>query len=193
MNLSETPGAAGLPAAAFIRRFGNARDGFAAMEFALIAPVLISIYFAVTELSDGYMASTKVTQVASTAADLTAQESSVCNAEMTDVFSALSAIMFPYPSNNMQIRISSLVDTGNGTLKVAWSDAQNTTPRSVNEVVPVPTGLVTSGSGDSLILAEVTYDYSSPAGHLLYGTRQFSDRFYLNPRRALQIARTAGC
>jgi Flp pilus assembly protein TadG len=193
MNPIEIARAAGWPALAFIRRFGKARGGFAAMEFALIAPVLISIYFAVTELTDGYMASTKVTQVASTAADLAAQDNSICNAEMTDIFSALNAIMFPYPANNMQIKISSLVDAGDGTLKVAWSDAQNTTPRSVNEVVPVPTGLVTSGSGDSLILAEVTYDYSSPAGHLLYGTRQFSDRFYLNPRRALQIARTAGC
>lgn len=161
------------------------------MEFAIMSPVMISLYFGVTELSDGYGASTKATAVASTGADLIAQETSVCNAEMNDVFAALNAIMFPYPTNNMQIVISSLVDTGGGTIKVAWSDAQNTTARTVNSIVIVPTGLVSAGG--SVVLAEVTYNYSSPTGHLIYGSMPLSDKFYLHPRRTVQIARTAGC
>lgn len=181
-------------AAAFIRRFVTARDGVMATEFALIAPIMIAMYFGVTELSDAYTAKSKVTVVTSTAADLTAQETSVCNAEMNDIFAALSAIMFPYPTNNAKITISSLVDAGNGTVRVAWSDALNATPRVVNSTVAIPAGLVTSGSGSSVIFAEVTYTYSSPAGYLIFGTRPLSDKFYLRPRRTMQIARSAnGC
>jgi hypothetical protein len=74
---------------------------------------------------------------------------------------------------------------------VAWSDAKNTSPRGVNSIVAVPAGLVTSGGGGSVVLAEVTYDYSSPTGQLIYGSIPLSDKFYLHPRRALQIARSA--
>jgi Flp pilus assembly protein TadG len=178
-------------ATAFLWDFGLSHKGVMATEFALIAPIMISMYFGVTELSDGYTAKGKVTVVASTAADLTAQEAAVCDAEMNDIFAALGAIMFPYPTNNMKIKISSLIDDGNGGVKVAWSDAQNTTPRVVNSTVSIPSGLVTKGSGGSVIFAEVTYNYSSPAGYLIYGTIPLSDQFYLHPRRAAQIARSA--
>jgi Flp pilus assembly protein TadG len=180
--------------ASFMRRFHRSREGVMATEFALIAPIMIVMYFGVTELSDAFTASSKVTTVASSAADLTARESAVCNAEMDDIFAALTAIMFPYPQNNMQIVISSLIDTGTGTVKVAWSDAVNTTPRAVNSTVPIPAGLVTNGSGASVIFTEVTYNYSSPAGYLIYGTWPLHDQFYLRPRRAAQITRSAnGC
>lgn len=178
----------------FFRRFHSAREGVIATEFALIAPIMIVMYFGVAEIADAFTASSKVTSVASSAADLTARESAVCNAEISDIFSAMIAIMFPYPQNNMQITISSLIDTGTGTVKVAWSDALNTTPRLVNSVVAIPAGLVTSGGGGSVIFTEVTYNYSSPAGYLIYGTRPLHDSFYLRPRRTAQITRSAnGC
>ena len=173
----------------FCGRFAAATEGMVAVEFALIAPVMIGMFFAVNELSDGLEASTKVTSVASTAADLIAQEKSVCNAEITDVFAALNSIMFPYPQNNMSIRISSLIDGGNGVVKVAWSDAQNTPPRNVNSTVAVPAGLVTAGS--SVIFAEVAYNFNSGTGKYLIGGRTINDKFYLHPRKMAQIPRTA--
>ena len=99
--------------------------------------------------------------------------------------------MYPYPTNpNMKIIVSSLIDVGNNQVKVAWSDAQNTTARTVNSIVSIPAGLVTSGGGGSVILAEVTYGYTSPAGHLIVGTLTMTDKFYERPRQTAQITRT---
>lgn len=165
-------------------------SGMAATEFALIAPVMLALYFGVTELADGLMANTKSASVAATAADLTAQNDKLCNTEMTDIFSALNAIMFPYPTANTRIVISSIVDSGSNQVRVAWSDAQNGTPRPVNQVVSIPTGLVQNGSGGSVILAEVTYHYSSPAGQLIYGSIPMNYTFYLHPRRTSVVTRT---
>ena len=175
-------------AIAGLRSFGEACEAMAAVEFAITVPVMISLYFGVTELSDGFTASTKVTSVASTAGDLLAQEKSVCDAEMNDVFTALRALMYPFPLNQMQIIVSSLVDAGGGTVRVAWSDASNASPRAVGSVVGIPAGLV--GVGGSVVLAEVTYSYSSPTGHLIIGVVPLSDKFYLHPRRIAQIARS---
>src|SRR3982074_3750711 len=139
--------------------FGVACEGVGAVEFAVVAPVMISLYFGVTELADGFTASTKVTSVASTAGDLLAQEKSVCDAEMNDVSTALRSLMYPFALNQMQIIVSSLIDAGGGTVKVAWSDASNASPRAPGSVVSVPAGLVAVGG--SVVLAEVTYNYSS--------------------------------
>lgn len=173
----------------FLGRFAHARDGIAALEFAVISPIMISLYFGVTELSDALTAGAKTTAVAASAADLVAQDTKICNAEMNDVFSALDAIMFPYPGGNMHIVISSLIDAGNGTVKVAWSDAHNGSPRAVNSIVPIPSGLVDTGG--SVIFAEVSYNYSSPTGKLIYGSIPLNDKFYMRPRRTSQVSRTA--
>jgi Flp pilus assembly protein TadG len=177
----------------FTGRFAAACEGMVAVEFALIAPVMITTFFAVSELSDGLEAGTKVTQVASTAADLVGQEKTICDAEMNDVFAALNALMFPYATNNMGIRISSLIDGGNGVVKVAWSDAQNMAPRTVNSAVTVPAGLIVSNSGGSAIFAEVGYTYTSTFGIWLHGAQPVADQFYEHPRKVLQVARTSAC
>ena len=53
---------------AHVKKFATARDGLAAVEFAIISPLLITMYFGVTEIADAFTASTKATTVASTAA-----------------------------------------------------------------------------------------------------------------------------
>jgi len=174
-----------------VHRFAAASSGMAAAEFAIIAPVMIITYFGATEIADAYDASTKTTAVASTAADLIAQEKIVCDAEMNDTFSALNAIMYPFPPNNMKIRISSLIDNGNSTVKVAWSDAQNDTPRAVNSAVTIPSGLVTTGG--SVIMAEVTYTYNSPTKSFFPTATLINDIYYLHPRKTNQITRESAC
>jgi Flp pilus assembly protein TadG len=174
-----------------IREFLRERSGLAAVEFAMIAPIMLSIYFAITELCDGFTANMKVTGVASAAADLFAQKKIITNADKDDIFAAVTSLMYPYPASTaMTIKVSSLIDNGNGTVKVAWSDAQNTTARTVNSIVSIPNGLVTSGSGGSVIIAEVTYGYASPAGELIVGTLTMNDTFYSRPRQVAQITRT---
>lgn len=188
MNLSET--FIGRPLMRFVRRFSTACEAMVAVEFAFIAPVMIVIFFGVTELSDGLEASTKVTSVASSAADLVAQEKVICNAEMTDVFAALNAIMFPYPADTaMSIRISSVVDAGSGIAKVAWSDGQNIAARTVNSTVTgLPAGLIDTNG--SIIFTEVSYNYVNPTGQWLHGTIVMTDKFYAHPRKVAQITRT---
>ena len=167
--------------------FGRNHDGIAATEFAMIAPVMIVLYFGATELSDAYIVNTRVTRIASTAADLVALDTAITDNEMTNIFDALETIMFPYDSSETQIVISSLVDSGSGVVKVEWSDAQNATPRSVNSTVSVPTGVVASGG--SVVYAEVSHEYSSATGKVIYGTIELTDEFYVRPRRATKVAR----
>ncbi len=170
-------------------RFRRATAGIAAVEFAMLAPILAAMFLGTIELSDALNCQQKVTGMASTAADLIAQETSVSNADMSNVFAAVNSIVYPYPTAGLKIVVSSIIDNGQGGAKVAWSSAQNTTARGVNSTLTVPAGVITSGG--SVILVEVTYPYASPVSDYITGTVNMTSMFYARPRRSVTVARTS--
>lgn len=176
------------------RKFRRAESGLAAVEFALIAPVLVTLLLGTVELSNALNAHQKVTLLASTGADLVAQATSVSSSDMSNIFAAVDAVIYPFAAANAEIVISSIVSDGNGNGTVAWSRAQNTTPLTANAAVTVPAGLMTSSqcpaNACSVILATVTYNYTSPFGHFIVGTLPMSDIFYARPRRSATVAYT---
>ena len=171
-----------------LRKLRAAKGGMAAVEFALFVPALLALVFGAIEVTNVLIVKADTTNIASTAADLVAQESSVSNADMTNVFNALTALIFPYSASGAKIVITSVVDDGHGGGKVAWSDAYNGTPRSAGSAVSVPTGLITTGG--SVVLSEVTYAYSSPSTYLVKLPVTMTNNFYSHPRRVAQISRT---
>jgi Flp pilus assembly protein TadG len=168
-------------------RFGRDRKGLAAVEFALIAPVMIVMFFGASELSSAVDCNARVGRVASTVADLVAQSTTVSSSDTANFFAAANTVLYPYASANAKIVVSSLVDNGKGATTVAWSDAQNATPRSVGATVSVPTGLVTSGSGGSVIYTEITYTFTPAVAYFLGTSVTLTDHFYSKPRRSLTV------
>jgi Flp pilus assembly protein TadG len=172
-----------------LQRFRRAKDGLAAVEFAMLAPVLITLFMGSIAMTDALACKQKVTGMAATAADLVAQASNMSNADVSNVFSAINSIVYPYPVTGLKIVITSLSDNGSGGGKVLWSDAQNATARSVGSNVTVPAGVITSGG--SVILVEVTYPYASAVTSMLPGTTNMTSTFYARPRRSTTVTRSA--
>ena len=171
-----------------LRRFLIDCAGLAAVEFALIFPLMIAFYFGAIETSHMLTANRRVTSVAYSAADITAQAISVSNSDMSDIFAASSAILRPFSTTPLSIRISSVVADSGGVNKVAWSDSYQGTALAVGATVALPAGLTSPGT--SVIMAEVTYQYSSPISKTVTEQVTFTDTAYLKPRRASQVART---
>jgi Flp pilus assembly protein TadG len=161
--------------------------GVSAIEFALIAPVIILIYFGAIELSLLARADRRVTTTASSLGDLTARLVNVTDADMQELYNASVVLMSPYPASSARMRISSVVDNGDGQTRVAWSDAFNMTAYSENALITIPEGLIASPG--SVIVAEVEFDYESTVGFVLDASQTIEDTFYLRPRRVNTISR----
>ena len=184
-------------------QFLTKRDGAIAVEFAFVAPVMIGMFFGLTELALALGVRADVINLTSVGADLVAQEKAVTTADMTNVFSALSAMLYPYSTTPAQITISSVIDNNTTTTgKVAWSCTQGGTARTANSVYTFPTaaqGVITKGGGGSVIMAEVSYSYSLPItisipGVInLSGPYAMSSTFYTKPRRVAQITAPSSC
>jgi Flp pilus assembly protein TadG len=171
-----------------LHRFIHDYKGLAAVEFALILPLMIAFYFGGVEMTNMLVANRRVTAVAYTAADLTAQSASLNDSDIADIFAASATILQPFSTTPLQVRISSVVANASNVAEVAWSDGFQTAPLAVGSTVTLPTGLTTPGS--SVVFVETTYDYASPIGETVTGTISFSETAYLKPRRAVQITRT---
>jgi Flp pilus assembly protein TadG len=179
-----------------LSRFRRAKDGLAAIEFGMLLPVMVTMFLGGVEVTDALACKQKVTGLASTAADMVAQAKAMTTSDLSNVFAADTAIVYPYPECSsantcLKITISSLVDNGAGGAKVAWSCTRYGTARAVNSVVTVPTGVILSGG--SVILAEVSYPYKSKVSDFLVGTTTMTSNFYSRPRRSTTVTAPSSC
>jgi Flp pilus assembly protein TadG len=163
----------------------RAQDGLAAVEFAIMAPVLGALLMGTIEICNALGANTRINSVAATAADLTSQVSTLAPADLTNIFGAGNAIMYPFVATGTTIVVTSIVNK-NGANTVCWSQAQNGTARSVGATMTVPTGLIVTGG--SVIYAEASYNYTSPIQKYFVGAVKMSNTFYARPRMSLQVA-----
>jgi Flp pilus assembly protein TadG len=178
-----------LDSTALIRRFSDDRKGVSAVEFALIAPLLVTLYFGGIEITTAVAVDRKMTLVAHTVADLVAQSSSITNSEMTDILNASSAIASPYTTANLKVVVSSVVINSSNVATIAWSDTLNGTKRTVGETVTLPGALNIKDS--SLIWGEVTYNYKPMFGTVFKTNLTLGDMIYMRPRISTTVARTA--
>jgi Flp pilus assembly protein TadG len=182
--------------------FWRARSGLAAVEFALILPVLSVLTLGIIEVASALECRQRVTALSSTAADLTAQYTQISTAQMNDILATTTALLYPFPSTGAKIVVSSVQSDGNGNGKVAWSKGTSgATLRSANSTMTLPTGLMAkyvcaggtctgcAPGACSVIYAEVSYNYSSYSNTTKFITSSltFTDSFYAKPRRASTI------
>ena len=169
----------------WIRLFFKQKSGVSSVEFALIAPLMIAIFLGMVELSDGLTAKRKVASATSTAADLVSRAKVVNNSDIADVYAATRAILAPYDTTTMSIRITSVVVDLDASTRVGWSDSLNTTTLTVGAPYVLPAGV--GFPGGSVIIAEVAYTHMGLIGHILGSPHVYSDTFFLQPRRSLQV------
>jgi Flp pilus assembly protein TadG len=160
-----------------------------AVEFALLLPLMLTLYLGSTEVSTGIAINRKVTLTAHALADLASQYTSIDNSDMSNILNASSDIIAPYPVANLQAVVSELSINAQGVASVVWSDTLNGTARSVGQIVTIPTALAVPNS--YLILGEVQYSYKPPIGYVLTNTLTLQDHIYMRPRQSSSVARTA--
>lgn len=161
------------------RRLKGDERGMSAVEFALLAPVLIAFYFGMAEFCQGFMAQKRMGHVSSMVADLVAQEETVAIANLDDIFDIGGLIMKPFSTTPLKQRVTSVTRTA-GVAKVDWSRGDGMAARSVGSTVTLPADLI--ANGESIVMSEATYDYDSPVDYLMPAITRFSHIYYLRPR-----------
>ncbi|NGO52031.1 TadE/TadG family type IV pilus assembly protein [Allomesorhizobium camelthorni] len=97
------------------------RRGVAAVEFALIVPLLLSMYFVTMEVGQGIEANRKVSRIGSMVADLITQQPEITPAELAAILKIGESILQPYNRSAPKIVVTAIDITTGSEVKVAWS------------------------------------------------------------------------
>jgi Flp pilus assembly protein TadG len=164
---------------------GN-NSGLAAIEFAMIFPLMAMMLIGTYEFSAGVAIDRKVTIMARTLSDLTSQNDKVTDDKLTNFFNAGNAIMTPYPSTPVEGTITELwINPTTLKARVQWS--KGVSARSAGDIVEIPDALKI---GDTyLILSEVKYKYVPSVAWFINKVSgiTLSDVSYTRPRQSLCV------
>src|SRR5476649_2000087 len=152
--------------------------GVSAVEFALLAPMMIGLYLGCVEISQGVAADRKVSLVSAALANLTAQVTTISASDMTNILDASGAIIVPYSASLLKMTVTCLKIDANKNVTVKWSVTRNGTADSGS--MTIPSALAVANSW--LILAKTSYAYTPVVGYTITGTITLSDQMYMSPR-----------
>ncbi len=171
------------------------RSGIAAVEFAVIVPIMLVMFFGTVEFSSAVAIDRKVTLMARTLANLTSQGLSVNNTTLNGYFNASNAIMTPYsgplyPAPNTTVS-ELYIDPATGAARVQWS--QGSQPRTVGTPVAIPASLISLDPQGKiipqqyLIFSEVDFLYKPTVGYVMMSAVLLRDVAYTRPRQSICV------
>jgi Flp pilus assembly pilin Flp len=182
-----------LPAAQ-LRRLRLDTRGLAAVEFALVLPVLVALLFGTVEVGRYIYLHLKVQNAASNVADILSRPEQVAASDISALFSATPVMLRPFDAGARTRMIVSgvIVPDEDEPAEVAWQSegggslGVTSAIGAVGEIANVPGGLVYHG-GEAVIAAEVFYAYEPWLLHFV-PSRQIRADAYFRPRRGTLAA-----
>jgi Flp pilus assembly protein TadG len=170
------------------RKLVRDRGAVAALEFALLAPMMVVTLFGSVELTELLSCNRRAENTAASVADVIARDTEITDDEMDDLWSAATTLMYPNAAAPLQMRVSSVNIISATEARVLWSDGHNGyAPRAVNTTISLPAGMMVAGT--SVIVAETTYRYTPPIGVFLKLAMDLSHTEYRRPRIADPVTR----
>jgi hypothetical protein len=172
----------------FLAGFRRATSGLAAVEFALIAPIMILLFFGVVESSGALGASRKTLLAANTLADLVAQETQILKSDLDDLFVGMEDVIDPRDIDATFRVVSVTFDTADNKLKVDWSyDSTGAQPYAPGSEYAGDLEVALFDDTSSLIVAETAYNYASPISQRIIGPISLEKSASRWPRRTARV------
>ncbi len=185
------------------RRLFRDKGGVAALEFALIVPLLLMLYFVTMEVAQAIEVNKKVSRVGSMVADLVTQMQGMNKSELEGIMRIGEATLQPYNRSKPSITITAIEVTDEATpeVKVVWArklvnGAFSAGPAAGTAVSNLPPALRIKGS--FLVRAESSLEYEpvitwAASSKTTLGLASafdgisMAETYYLRPRMSMTI------
>jgi Flp pilus assembly protein TadG len=164
--------------------------GVAAIEFALVVPLVIIVYAGGYEITQAATVNRKLTDTTVQLANVTTQYTSDATADLNNIFAASSQIMAPYPTSTLTIVVSEVKTDASSNGTVAWSQGYPTGTACLakNSAVTLPAGFASPSS--YYVLVQTTYSYAPTIGSAFVHTIPMTDQIFMVPRQSSSIPAT---
>lgn len=180
-----------------MRRLGRDARGAIAVEFALIAPVLLLMLLGAVEVTRAVSIDSRLAAIGSAIADLVARDQldekdyprGLSAEDITAIYDIAELMMSPFDASRLRISIvpvrASMSD--NGRVKpVVYSKIEDRPTYNGGAVYarcaayPLPDNFLKEG--DTLIVVEASYEFSPLFGSSIIGSRTWTEKAFASPR-----------
>jgi Flp pilus assembly protein TadG len=146
--------------------FKAKRDGMAAIEFAMIVPVMALLLIGIVELSYAMTVYLRVQQAANSSADLVARaENQISQSELSDIMAAGSYIFAPFDTGPETITLRQVMSSPSdaSNTKQDWQCTYTGSTQSLvctctDTAYTLPANVISNN--DSIIVGQASYDYT---------------------------------
>jgi len=166
--------------------------GIAAVELALILPVLVFGLLGVLEFSQFYSVQSRVTWISQALGDVISQSTSQNQTDLSKLGDAVSSIMYPYSTTGMTVVAASLVRNTKDTTATEDDVAEvestwGTQKALLGSVADAPALDATAAlelipAGYSVVYVAAKYTYQSYTGLPFLQGKVLTSRAYVRPR-----------
>jgi Flp pilus assembly protein TadG len=162
-------------------------DGLAAIEFAILAPIMVSMYFGLAEIASAIAVDRSISHATNVAGDLTSQVANVDETDLEDLLTATLRIMDVDSTSKVSISLESWSRDAGGNNTLVGSATMNAGAANLPafNVATVDSTLLNETAG--VVVARVAYLYSPLKLQYMNTDFTMSDTFILKPRRSSEV------
>ncbi len=165
------------------RRFAASTRGVAAIEFAMILPVLLLLFLASVDTGRAIGVYMKVRAATYALDSITDQYTSIQSTDITSIVGATSVVLAPYSSSPEVVTVSQIAVNSASNATVSWSYSLNGTALTQGAAVTLPSSLSTCSTYPCfLVYGQVSYTYTPLFAYLYNTSFNLSDSLYVPPR-----------
>lgn len=167
-----------------LRKLHRDRRGSAAVEFAFIVPIVLGLYFGMVEATQALLANRRAGAVTTAVGDLVTQSVQVSPTDVDNIFRASTAIMKPFQTDGLAIRVTSIEINASGAPIQRWT-RDNGKAIAATNVSTVAASMRTPNT--AVLRAETVYTYNTPFKTMLPNAFTFRHKMDLAPRAGVLI------
>lgn len=167
--------------------------GIAAIEFALLVPILIIVLAAVVDFGQAFAANRKVNQISYKIADVISQSGEWQSSEVSTILTGAKSIILPFETSGLKIVLTVVDVDKSGKETVAWSRASGATAYVAGRASPITIPAEIKEKDMQFVAVEVTYSLSTPFTSLFESVTgrnsySFDESYILYPRTGTEIS-----
>lgn len=172
-----------------LKKIRRNEDGVAAIEFALVAPIMIGFYFGMAEIALGIMTDRNVSHAAAVSADLSTQLPTMSSLEISDVMTATLAVMGVQQSklSEVTIELNSYQMETDGTInQVGYARLGPQISKGPANYDPTQLNAQMFNAQSGVVVARLNYKYQ-PATMMFMDNFTMTETLVMKPRKSISV------
>ncbi|MGI4747376.1 MAG: TadE/TadG family type IV pilus assembly protein [Janthinobacterium lividum] len=172
----------------FSDRLWHDRRGVAAVELALLSPILVMLFLGTFEVTQLIRVKTKMALAAQVIQNMVTGQNSATANSLAIAYSGGQRVMAPFAGSGLTAAVASVTFTSTGTASaVAWQTLLGGAPGMTKSAACTLAAKMSLGS-DSVIVVKTTYAYTPVLSYMLGKSYALTQITYGRPRNTGSIS-----